>query len=107
MRFDLTNPRSRRPAGLARLPRIVRLYIMHALIGFVLAGVFTGLVLGLDVAGIGNLVTTVQSGWLAALVFFTLNGIVFAGARTGIAVMGLGGAERRQGEPIPVRVRAD
>lgn len=89
MRLMWTNPFLRNPRVLARLPRIVRLYIFHCLIGFLLSAVFTGLILWLDVAGIGHLVTHVAGGYLAALVFFVLNGIVFAGVQTGIVIMSM------------------
>ena len=52
-----------------------------------LSAIFTTLIIGLDVAGIGRLVTHVTGGWLAAAVFFVLNGIVFAGVQTGIVIM--------------------
>lgn len=85
-----TDPFRNRPRSIARLPRIVRLYILHSLIGFGLAAVFTGLVLWLNIANIGYLVTHVSGGTLAAVVFFMLNGIVFSGVQTGIAIMSLG-----------------
>ncbi|WP_375262916.1 hypothetical protein [Palleronia sp.] len=112
MPFDATNPFKRKPAKLSRLPRVVRLYILHATIGFGLSGIFTGTLLGFDVAGLGHLVSSVSGGWLAALVFFMLNGIVFAGVQTGIVVMGMtyddapGGGRRRAPEPVPIPVRA-
>ncbi len=43
--------------------------------------------IALDVAGIGHLVTQVEGGWLGALLFFFLNGIVFAGVQVGVVVM--------------------
>jgi len=72
-----------------KLPRIVRLIIVHWLIGFVLAAVFTALLIVLNVANIGYLVNTVQGGWFAGFILFMLNGIVFAGVQSGIAIMGL------------------
>jgi len=84
--MDITNPFRHRPARLARLPRVVRLYILNCLFGFALSATFTALILWLDVAGIGHLVATVSGGGLAALVFFMLNGIVFAGVQTAIVV---------------------
>lgn len=84
-----TNPFRRSPRALARLPRIVRLYIFHCLVGFALAGVFTASVLWLNIANIGHLVTHVSGGWLAAVVFFVLNGIVFAGVQTSIVIMSM------------------
>lgn len=85
--MNATNPFQHRPRALATLPRIVRLYILHCLIGFALSGVFTALILWFDVAGIGHLVTHVAGGYLAAVVFFMLNGIVFAGVQTAIVIM--------------------
>ena len=76
--------------GPDRMPRIVRLYIVNCLLGFVLAAVFTALVLWLNIGNIWHLVTYVSGGWLAAGVFFLLNGIVFAGVQSGIAIMSLG-----------------
>ena len=108
--MTLTDPFRTRPAALAGLPRIVRLYILNCLIGFALAGVFTGLILWFDVGGIAHLVTHVAGGWLAAVVFFVLNGIVFAGVQTGVVLFTLPEDDeppRARPEPvaIPVEVR--
>ena len=65
----------------------MRLYILNCMIGFALSAVFTVGVLWLDIAGIGHLVQLVSVGYLAAIVFFMLNGIVFAGVQTDIAIM--------------------
>ena len=99
--MPLTNPFQRSPKSLSRLPRIVRLVILNWMIGFGLAAVFTGMILAFDVAGIRHLVTSVDGGWLAAFVFFMLNGIVFAGAQTGIVVMMLDASDKgdRKGAP--------
>jgi len=85
-----TNPFQHRPRFLAAQPRLIRLYVFHCIIGFALSGVFTGLILWSNTANIGHLVTHVEGGWLAAFVFFVLNGIVFAGVQTGIVIMSLG-----------------
>lgn len=95
--MDLTNPFRHRPARLACLPRIVRLYILNCFLGFMLAAVFTGLVLWLNIGNIGHLVAHVSGGWLAGLVFFGLNGIVFAGVQSAIVVMSLGRREPPSG----------
>lgn len=110
----MTDPFAKAPRILARLPRLVRLYILHSLIGFALSGLLTWLVIHYDFANIGHLVTTVKGGWLAAFVFFMLNGTVFAGVQTGIAIMSMARDEgddsgrrpplERAGLPIPVRV---
>ena len=69
------------------MPEILRFTIRNYAIGWGLAAIFTGLILWLNVANIGHLVTHVQGGWLAGLVFFALNGIVFAGAQVAVAVL--------------------
>ena len=114
--MTLTNPfRRRGPRWLTSLPRVVRLYILHSLIGFALAAVFTGLILAFDVGSIRHLVTHVAGGWLALFVFFMLNGIVFAGVQTGITIMSMDypGRPPKSGRkshftrtPSPVRIDA-
>lgn len=88
-----TNPFRKYPRFLAKLPRIVRLYIFHSLIGFAISAVFTGFVLYANVANIGHLVTSVEGGMIMAGIFFMLNGIVFASVQTGIVIMSLGEAD--------------
>ena len=96
------------------LPRIVRLYIASCLTGFALSAVFTALILWFNVANIAHLVTHVDGGWLAAVVFFMLNGIVFAGVQTSIAIMALaeeddtpsGGLPETAAVAVPVVNRA-
>ncbi|MEM1397090.1 MAG: hypothetical protein AAGH38_06540, partial [Pseudomonadota bacterium] len=87
--MSATDPFRSFPPRLARLPRLVRLYIFNCLLGFGLAACFTGLVLSLNIANIGYLVAHVSGGWLAVTVFFILNGIVFAGVQTGIVIMSM------------------
>ncbi|MEL7116835.1 MAG: hypothetical protein AAGP08_14860 [Pseudomonadota bacterium] len=113
----LTDPFAHRPKALAALPRIVRIFILHAIIGYSLGAVFTAGVLYYDIAGVGGLVARVDGGWLAAFIFFMLNGSVFAGVQTAITVMSMdyddddddqGGGHRppllRAHVPVPVRV---
>lgn len=103
-----TDPFRSFPQSISRLPRLIRLYIFNCLIGFALAGCFTGLILWLNVANIGYLVTHVAGGWLAALVFFVLNGIVFAGVQTGIVIMSMdypGQPKDKGGRPQRPRAR--
>ena len=85
--IDPTDPFPNRPAGFARLPRLIRLYIFNAACGFLLSAVFTALVLVTNTGGLGQLVSQVRGGWLGALMFFVSNGIVFAGVQTAIVVM--------------------
>ncbi|ARE41887.1 hypothetical protein RGUI_3746 [Rhodovulum sp. P5] len=71
------------------MPKLVSLYIRQCLIGFALSGVFVGALLYLDVANLWHLVTHVSGGWLAGLLLFVFNGIVFSGVQFGIAVMSM------------------
>lgn len=99
-----------------KTPDLIKLYIKSCAIGFALSAVFVGLLMWFDVAGIGRLILGSDIGVMAAVVFWILNGIVFAGVQFGIAVMGMAqdddDDEPRGGrmmpvflaEPIPVRV---
>ena len=57
---------------------VARFYLRNCLIGFGLSALFTAILLWQDVGGIGHLVTHVSGGWLAALMLWIFNGIVFA-----------------------------
>lgn len=97
------------------MPKLIRFYIRHVLIGFALAAVFVAGLIWFDVAHLGHLILTSPDGVLAAGILWFSNGIVFAGVQFGIAVMGLKQDEPKggKGHPIrpnfsaPVRVRAE
>ena len=72
------------------MPELVRLYIRQSLIGFALAAVFVGLLLGFDVAGLRGLVLSTQGGYMAVFRLFFFNGLVFAGVQFAISVMRMG-----------------
>ncbi|MBL3569072.1 hypothetical protein BV509_18825 [Rhodovulum sulfidophilum] len=87
------------------MPKLVTLYIRQTAIGFVLSGLFVGLLMYFDVANLWHLVTNVSGGWLAGALLFLFNGIVFAGVQFGIAVMAMGRDDdadngRRGREPV-------
>jgi hypothetical protein len=106
------------------MPDIIRLYVKSVAIGFAIAAVFVVMLLYFDIANLWHLVSHSDNGWLAVLVLWVLNGIVFAGVQFGIAVMNLkdddddeprGGKRSRvarqdgrspHGQMIPVRVAA-
>ena len=101
------------------MPKLIRLYITHVAIGFGIAAVFVGMLLWFDVANLWHLISTSDKGWLALLVLWFANGIVFAGVQFAIAVMGMkdddddeprGGHRQHVMQPapqlIPVRVDA-
>ncbi len=96
------------------MPRLIRLYIINAAIGFAIAAVFVGLLLWLNIANLWHLVTHSDKGLLAVLILWLANGIVFAGVQFAIAVMALkdddkprGGrrSHATQGRPVPVKAR--
>lgn len=69
------------------MPQLVRLYIRQVIVGFILSAVFVGLLMGLNVANLWHLVTHTSGGWIALIMLWVFNGIVFAGVQFGISVM--------------------
>ncbi|WP_099827624.1 hypothetical protein [Oceaniglobus indicus] len=69
------------------MPPIFRFYIRNCAIGFFWAAIFVALVLWFNVAGLWHLVSGSDIGWLALFLLFFFNGLVFAGAQCGVAVM--------------------
>lgn len=80
-----------------RPPRLVRLYIRQCLIGFALAVVFVGLLLGFDVARLRSLILATDGGWIALFLLVAFNGLVFAGVQFAITIMRMGEPRRRGG----------
>lgn len=86
------------------MPRLVRMYIRHVAIGFLLAAIFTALLIGFNVGNLRHLVTHTAEGPLAAVLLFVLNGIVFAGVQFGIAIMRMAaGSDGDRGRRAPAR----
>lgn len=71
------------------MPKLIRLYIVNVAIGFGIAAVFVGLLLWFDIANLWHLISTSDKGWIALLVLWISNGVIFAGVQFGIAVMRL------------------
>ena len=71
------------------MPKIVRMYIIHVLIGFALAALFVAMLLWFNVANLWHLVSHSDKGILAVVMLWIANGIVFAGAQFAIAVMNM------------------
>jgi hypothetical protein len=71
------------------MPKLIRLYITSVALGFALSAVFLGLLIWQDVAGLGHLVLETASGYVAAIMLFVMNGIIFAGVQFAISVMQL------------------
>lgn len=92
------------------MPKLVRLYIRHTLIGFALSGLFVGMLLYFNVANLWHLVTHSSSGLLAIFLLVMFNGIVFSGVQFGIAIMSLGrndDDDRGRRRPEPVRAMGE
>jgi hypothetical protein len=92
------------------MPKLIRLYITSVAIGFGLAAAFVAMLVWFDVAGLGHLVLETSSGWIAGLMLWVSNGVIFAATQFGIAVMNLAEKDetprggRRQLRPVPIRV---
>lgn len=71
------------------MPKLIRLYIKNCAIGFGIAGLFVGMLLWFNIANLWHLISTSDKGWLALLILWVSNGIIFAGVQFAIAVMRL------------------
>ncbi len=69
------------------MPELIRLYIKSVAIGFAIAFAFTGLLVWLNVAGIGKLIMGSDMGWVAFLMVAMFHGIVFAGVQFAYVIM--------------------
>lgn len=99
------------------MPKLVRLYILQVILGFGLSAVFVALLLYFNVANLWHLVNATTGGFIAVVVLFMLNGIVFAGVQFSIAIMRMREDDTPSGgkkddlpvmpaEMVPVRVAA-
>lgn len=96
------------------MPRLVRLYIVNVAIGFAVSALFLAAMIWLNIANLGHLVLETPSGWIGGLMMFVSNGVIFAGAQFGIAVMRQadsddgprGGSKVPALVPVPVRAEA-
>ena len=71
------------------MPKLVRMYIKNVLIGFAIAAAFVALLIGFDIGGLRHLLTSSSAGYLALVMLWFANGIVFAGVQFAIAVMAM------------------
>ncbi|WP_456385878.1 hypothetical protein [Profundibacter sp.] len=69
------------------MPKLISLYIRNVMFGFALSGIFVGALMYFNIANLWHLVNSSSMGWVAALMLFMFNGIVFAGVQFGIAIM--------------------
>jgi hypothetical protein len=93
------------------MPKLIRFYIINCVIGFTVAAIFTGAIMWFNVANLWHLISGSDIGVMAIIVFWVLNGIVFAGVQFGVAVMLMADKDDddegpRGGHGVPVRVAA-
>lgn len=69
------------------MPKLVSLYIKQVLIGFALSAVFVAMLLYANVGNLWHLISTSEMGWIAVVMLFMFNGIVFAGVQFAIVIM--------------------
>ncbi len=99
------------------MPHLVRVYIRQVIIGFCLSAVFVTGLLALNVANLWHLVTSDSAGWIAVMMLWVFNGIVFAGVQFALALPSgrdddSGRGRRRMipvmlAEPVRVPVRSE
>lgn len=96
------------------MPHLVRLYIRQVAIGYAISAAFVALLVFFNVANLGVLILGSPIGWLACIMLWVFNGIVFAGVQFALALPKGHGADdddkgRRDAlpvflaEPVPVR----
>ncbi|PJI92441.1 hypothetical protein BC777_1292 [Yoonia maricola] len=90
-------------------PDLMRLYLRHCAVGFVLSAVFVGMILWFDIVGLRGLVMGSDVGWLAVFLLWFFNGTVFGSVQFAIVVMSQADDDDegpKRGKMIPIRVTA-
>ncbi len=82
------------------MPKLVRLYLVNIAFGFLLAVIFTAALIGLNIANLRHLVTSVSAGWVAVAMLVAFHTVLFAGVQFAIAVMRMA---EDPGKPRPGR----
>jgi hypothetical protein len=95
------------------MPHLIKLYIRQVAIGYAISAAFVALLLVFNVANLWSLISGSPVGWLACLMLWLFNGIVFAGVQFALALPKGHGADDDRGrgstvplflaEPVPVR----
>lgn len=68
------------------MPHLVKLYIRQVIVGYGISAAFVALLMVFDVAQLWSLVSGSSVGWLALLMLWVFNGIVFAGVQFALAL---------------------
>jgi hypothetical protein len=96
------------------MPKLIKMYIKHCAIGFAIAAAFVAVLLWFNVMNLWGMVSHDPMGWLAVLVLWISNGIVFAGVQFAYAIMAMADDEDDDDhhggsmtwDVVPVRVEA-
>lgn len=98
------------------MPKLVKLYITQVLIGFAIAAAFVTALLYFNVANMWHLVSHSDIGWLAVVILWFANGIVFSGVQFAVTIMRMAGRDdddaggKRDDLPVgalePIRVES-
>lgn len=91
---------------------LIRLFVVHTLIGYVVAALFVAMLFAFNIANLWHLVAHSNVPILATFLLWFFNGIVFSGAQVAIAVMNLAEKPEKPRGPRPnahdaIPVRAD
>lgn len=92
-------------------PDLMRLYLRHCAVGFVLSAIFVALILYYDIARIGSLVAGSDVGYLAVFLLWFFNGTIFGSVQFAISIMLNADDDDEDDDPpggmlVPVRVPA-
>lgn len=95
------------------MPHLIRLYIRQVIIGYGISAAFVALLMYFNVANLWSLISGSTVGWLALLMLWVFNGIVFSGVQFALALPKGHGEDDDRGkrdtvpvlmsEPVPVR----
>lgn len=95
----MRKPRHHSPPGGAGLPPLVRLLARNAALGFMVAIVFVGAMLLLDINGLGTLILHSPDAVLATFALTFATGLTFGGVQMAIAIMQLAEGEQDMASP--------
>lgn len=70
-----------------REPNLMRLYLLHCAVGFLLSAIFVGLILWFDVGHLASLIAGSDVGLLAVFLLWFFHGTVFGSVQFAVMVM--------------------